>query len=77
MSYEVIVSRSGTRHIVGRQVHQFRISTLCEFGIKPEEALLLSQAVCDCPFCLAEAEEQRRNRVETNPLRGPRTSRSG
>jgi hypothetical protein len=66
-NYNVIVSRSGTRHIVGSppgfrsvHAHAFRTTTLCGFGVKPEEALPLSQAVCDCPFCLAEAEGQRR-----------------
>jgi hypothetical protein len=54
MAYEVIVSPSGTRHIIGRQVHQFRISTLCRFGIRQEEALPLSKSTRDCPFCLAE-----------------------
>jgi hypothetical protein len=54
MTQEVIVSPSGTRHIVGRQVHKFRISTLCKFGIREEDALPLSQATRDCEFCLAE-----------------------
>jgi hypothetical protein len=64
MAYEVIVSPSGTRHIVGRQFHQFRISTLCMFGIRQEEALPLSRATRDCPFCLSELEiiEQRKQR---------------
>jgi hypothetical protein len=54
MTYEVIVSHSGTRHIVGRPVHRFRISTLCKFGIKEEDALPLSEGTRDCPFCFAE-----------------------
>jgi hypothetical protein len=67
MTHEVIVSPSRTRHIVGRQVHQFRISTLCRFGIRDEESLPLSEAMRDCEFCLAELadiEERRRKEAE-------------
>jgi hypothetical protein len=65
MTHEVIVSPSRTRHIVGRQVHQFRISTLCEFGIREEDALPLDRATKDCEFCLRElAAIERRRRAK-------------
>jgi hypothetical protein len=60
-----VVSRSGVRHIVRCwsasapiRLHAGRISTLCDFGIKPEDALPDSAATCDCQFCLSEAASQ-------------------
>jgi len=60
MEQQTIVSMSGTRHIIGIPpglkaipAHAFRITTLCGFGVRPEDAL--SEAVCDCEFCLVEA----------------------
>ena len=32
----------------------FRTTTLCGFGVRPEDALPLSKAKSDCDFCLAE-----------------------
>jgi hypothetical protein len=37
-----------------RTVHAFRITTLCGFGVRPEDSLLLSAAKRDCLFCIAE-----------------------
>jgi hypothetical protein len=58
---EMIVSRSGTRHIVGTppgfgpiRAHGFCTTTVCGCGIRPEEALPLSEATRDCEFCLRE-----------------------
>jgi hypothetical protein len=60
-----LISHSGTRHIVGawKKVSSIlhsgsRITTLCEFGIRPEEALEV--AACDCEFCLRELEIYRK-----------------
>jgi hypothetical protein len=56
-----VISRSGTRHIVGRPrggLHSGRISTLCEFGIRPDDVLEI--AARDCEFCLQELELIRR-----------------
>jgi hypothetical protein len=61
IEHRIIVSRSGTRHIVGRPpglqgilAHAFRTTTLCGFGIRPEDALPLSAAKRDCLFCISE-----------------------
>jgi hypothetical protein len=59
------ISRTGTRHIVGFpagrgpiKLHAGRISTLCDFGIHPDE--VLEVALRDCQFCLGELELIRR-----------------
>jgi hypothetical protein len=66
---EIVVSQSGTRHIVNNgldrtiersALHAFRISTLCGFSIKPEDQLPLEAGVQDCPFCAAEPRPLRR-----------------
>jgi hypothetical protein len=61
MKQQTIVSRSGSRHIVGVppglkviRAHAHRITTLCGFGIWRDDALL--ETMHDCEFCLAEAE---------------------
>jgi hypothetical protein len=63
-AHEVIVSPSGTRHIVGVpapfqkvELHAFRIPTLCDFGINPDDCLPQPAGIRDCPFCLAAAAE--------------------
>jgi hypothetical protein len=63
------MSASGTRHIVGIppgleaiRAHSSRITTLCGFGIRPEDALWDATRVCE--FCLAEAAAIRRREAE-------------
>jgi len=60
-----LISRTGTRHIVGswkktlNALHSpGRITTLCEFGIRPHEVLEVAER--DCEFCLRELEIYRR-----------------
>jgi hypothetical protein len=57
----IIVSASGTRHIVGKPpglrgipAYAFRITTLCGFGVREEDVPPLSHARGDCEFCLRE-----------------------
>jgi hypothetical protein len=63
VDYKIIVSKSGTRHIVGNPpglrgilAHAFRTTTLCGFGVRSDEALPLSKATRDCEFCINELE---------------------
>lgn len=57
---EIVISPSGTRHVINYTpstrpvLHALRISTVCGFGIKSEEALPLDAGIRDCPFCAAE-----------------------
>ena len=63
---ETIVSRTGTRHLVGRREkyhHHGRVSTWCWFGIRADEALTAADAVRDCQFCLDEVKQVKR-RIE-------------
>jgi hypothetical protein len=71
--YKIILGHSGTRHIFGNplglqsvQEHAFRITMICGFGVRPEDALPLSRATRDCEFCLAELAviEQRQQRQQ-------------
>jgi hypothetical protein len=62
-----IISRTGTRHIVGRPggivtAHAFRTTTLCGYGVRPEEALTEAEAVSDCQFCLEEEALRQREK---------------
>jgi hypothetical protein len=43
------------QHGIGRPpTHAFPVTTICGFGVRPEDALPLSKATRDCEFCLAE-----------------------
>jgi hypothetical protein len=74
ISQKTIISRTGTRHIVGFpagrgpiKLHAGRISTLCDFGIRPDE--VLEVAVRDCEFCLRELDlirQQEEKQAEIN-----------
>lgn len=62
MTYKTIVSRNGTRHIVGVPLgqrylsgHRFRITCLCGWGANPNDTPAV--AVRDCQFCLRELAE--------------------
>jgi hypothetical protein len=65
-----MVSRSGTRHIVGPQssrLHTGRISALCGFGVPPEDGPF--EALRDCMFCVkAAAELERKEEPAEAPL---------
>ena len=56
-----VVSRSGTRHIVGPQsskLHGGRVSTLCGMGLRPGEGPF--ELLRDCVFCREEWFDPRR-----------------
>jgi hypothetical protein len=56
-----VVSRSGTRHIIGPQAsthHSGRISTLCGMGLRSEEGPF--EPLRDCVFCREEWFDSRR-----------------
>jgi hypothetical protein len=62
---QTIISRTGTRHIVGIprgetsiKTHICRVTTYCGFGVRGEEALI--EAVRDCQFCRSELEKEPR-----------------
>lgn len=66
-TYEIFVSRSSTRHVIGvpvgfqrSRLHGSRITALCDFSSKVEDLLPLSAGSQDCEFCLKELEERRR-----------------
>jgi hypothetical protein len=61
IDYRIIVSSSGTRHVIGNppglrgiRAHAFRVTALCGFGIRQEDSLSLSEGKRDCRFCLDE-----------------------
>jgi hypothetical protein len=57
-----VVSRSGTRHIIGPQDSKFhggRISTLCGMGLRPGEGPF--EPLRDCIFCQEEWFDSRRS----------------
>src|SRR5262245_49568057 len=65
----VIVSRSGTRHIVGTGLYSSkadagRIATLCGFAPCPDEGPF--DAIRDCIFCQEEAADAARRRAEAD-----------
>jgi hypothetical protein len=58
-AYETIISRTGTRHIVGP-----RRAAICNFTVRPDEALTEAEVVSDCQFCLDEWAGQQRKAEE-------------
>ena len=62
MNQEQIVSKTGTRHILAGGSR-----ALCQYTIREDEVLPLSEGTRDCEFCLAELadiEERERKAAE-------------
>lgn len=55
-----VISKSGTRHLIGIGPSTFKVYGLCGFGVDLEDERPASEATRDCQFCeLQRAEDER------------------